>query len=149
MRKIVPILGAAALLLAAGCATRTEKKDTLSFPPPAITLTIQDAGKTVSLRPGEYAQISLKENASTGYSWFFRLDNGRGTPQPKEAEAVELAGERFLPPSKMIPGAPGVHELMVRAVRPGTTYVAGRCIRPWEKRPEPVQTINYRFEVSR
>ena len=150
MRKLVPILGAAAMLLTAGCATgQTEKKEALSFPPPAITLTIQDTGKTIPLRPGEYALISLKENATTGYSWFFRLDNGRGTPQPKTVEAVELAGERFLPPSKMISGAPGVHELMVRAVRPGTTYVAGRCIRPWEKRPEPAQTIRYRFEVSR
>ena len=147
--KVVPVLCAAAMLLIAGCASQPEKKEVLTFPPPAVTLTIQDAGKKIPLRPGEYALISLKENASTGYSWFFLLDTGKRGPQPKHGLAVELAGERFLPPKIMMPGVSGVHELMVRAVRPGTVCVVGRCIRSWEKNQEPAQTVRYCFDVSR
>jgi predicted secreted protein len=32
-------------------------------------LTYQDCGQTIELRPGETAEIQLKENPSTGYRW--------------------------------------------------------------------------------
>jgi len=143
----LPMSFAAAALLIAGCASQPE--ESLKFPAPKVSLTIQEAGKSVSLRQGEYAMISLKENASTGYSWYFHLDNGQKGPQPKNGQAVELAGERVVPPANPIPGAPGVREVMVKAVSPGTVYVVGKCIRPWEQNPKPVQTIRYRFEVTR
>jgi len=145
MRYLMPF--AAAVFLLAGCASQ-EEKQVLDFPAPKVALTIRDAGKKIALRPGEYAKISLKENASTGYSWFFRLDNGQKGPQPKEGQAVELAGERVIPPKDMMPGAPGMRELMVKAVRPGTVYVVGNCLRPWDRDKEPAQTVRYRFEVA-
>lgn len=138
---------AAAMLLIAGCASQPEK--TLDFPSPKVSLTIRETGTSVSLRPGEFAMISLKENASTGYGWYFHLDNGKEGPQPKGGQAVELAGERMVLPADPIPGAPGVREVMIKAVQPGTVYVVGKCIRPWEQDPKPVQTVRYRFEVSR
>ncbi len=144
--KYLPMsFAAVALFLVAGCSSQPEEN--LKFPSPKVSLTIQDAGKDVSLRPGEFAMISLKENASTGYSWYFRLDNGQKGPQPKGGQAVELAGERVIPPKDMMPGAPGMREVMVKAVRPGTVYVVGRCIRPWDKDQTPAQTIRYRFDV--
>lgn len=145
--KYLPMsFAAAGLFLIAGCASQPE--ESLSFPSPKVSLTIQDGGKSIPLRPGEFAMISLKENASTGYSWYFQLDNGQKGPQPKSGQAVELAGERVIPPKDMMPGAPGVREVMIKAVRPGTVYVVGRCIRPWETNPVPAQTVRYRFEVA-
>lgn len=142
-----PMSFAAAAFLLAGCASQPEEAK-LDFPAPKVGLTIREAGKTIPLRPGEYAMISLKENASTGYSWFFRLDSGKPGPQPKAGQAVELAGERMIPPKEMIPGAPGVREVMVKAVRPGTVYVVGDCLRPWDRDKEPAQTVRYRFDVA-
>ena len=145
--KYLPLsFAAVALSLIAGCASQPEAE--LDFPPPKVSLTIQDGGKSVPLRPGEFAMISLKENASTGYTWYFQLDNGQKGPQPKSGQAVELAGERVVLPADPIPGAPGVREVMIKAVRPGTVYVVGRCIRSWEANPVPAQTVRYRFEVA-
>ncbi len=140
-----------ALCLVAGCTTEPEQKASapLDFPTPKTTLTIQESGKVIPLRVGEYVMISLRENPSTGYSWFFRLDNGKGGPQPRNNQAVELLGERFLPPEVVMPGAAGTREIMIKAVRPGSVYVIGNCVRPTDKNQDPAESVRFVFEVTR
>ena len=133
--------------LAAGCATGTQDEE-LTFPEPALTLTIQESGKTFPLKVGQYAKISLKENPSTGYSWFFRTDTGKRGPQPKTGLPIELAGERLLPAESEQVGAPQTREVMVKAVRPGTIYLVGNCIRAWEKGAKPEISVRYQFRVA-
>lgn len=135
------------VLLAAGCAATGTSDGELSFPDPVLTLTIRESGKSFRIRVGEYAKISLKENPTTGYSWFFRTDTGSRGPQPKNDLPIELAGERLLPAESDLVGAPQTREVMVKAVRPGTIYLVGNCIRPWEKGAKPEISVRYKFEV--
>ena len=148
MRKLLFMAGAASLLALAGCASPQPEKE-LSFPEPSLKLTIRDSGQEFKLKVGQYAKISLKENPTTGYTWFFRTDTGRRGPQPKTNLPIEIAGERLLPPESDLVGAPTVREVMVKAVRPGTIFLDGNCIRPWEKGVKPEVSVRYRFEVVR
>ncbi|WP_294506757.1 protease inhibitor I42 family protein [uncultured Victivallis sp.] len=150
MRRFFTMATAAVLvsLAAGGCASRGTDEE-LTFPEPALTLTIQEAGKTFPIKVGQYAKISLKENPTTGYSWFFRTDTGKRGPQPKTGLPIELAGERLLPAGSGLVGAPQTREVMVKAVRPGTIYLVGNCIRPWEKGAKPEISVRYEFRVTR
>ena len=145
---LIPAAAVCAALFA-GCASQPSEEKALDFPAPSVTLTIQESGDAVPLRVGQYAKITLKENPTTGYSWYFKLDNGKRGPQPKSGQAVELVGERYLASNTRLAGAPGVREVLVKAARPGSIYVVGNCIREWEKNPQPEQTVRYRFDVTR
>lgn len=149
MRRILTMTTAAVLmaLAAGGCASATTDEE-LTFPEPALTVTIQESGKDFRLKVGQYAKISLKENPTTGYSWFFRTDTGKPGPQPKTGLPVELAGERLLPAESDLVGAPQTREVMIKAVRPGKIYVVGNCIRAWEKGAKPEISVRYRFTVA-
>ena len=116
MRRILTMTTAAVLmaLAAGGCASATTDQE-LTFPEPALTVTIQESGKDFRLKVGQYAKISLKENPTTGYSWFFRTDTGKPGPQPKTGLPVELAGERLLPAESDLVGAPQTREVMIKA----------------------------------
>ena len=146
MNRLFFCLGVFACLgLAAGCGTGRRA---VELPPPTVLLTAADVNRVTTLRLGEYARISLKENPSTGYTWMFRVtDNGeKGN---RLDGAIRLAGERYLPPAETNrPGTPGVRELMVRAEQPGRAALIGECRRSWERRAEPVMTIRYDFVVK-
>ena len=59
-----------------------------------------------------------------------------------------LAGIPITSDNQLV-GAPGVKEVMVRAVAPGFAYVIGECKRPWEHGQRPALTVKYGFVVVR
>ncbi len=148
MRKFwISLAAAGALALGSGCASTEENLD---FPEPALTLTSAENGKTFSMKQGQYVKISLKENPTTGYMWYFRLNNGKEGPQMKSKMPLSIEASRFLSPEEQgVVGAPGLREIMVKAVHPGTVYLIGECIRSWEANPQPAVSIKYRIDVSR
>ncbi len=136
-------------VLLSGCST-VDEPEWKQLPEAVKTLRAEDSNQTVQVRVGEYVKISLKANPSTGYTWFFRID-GADVAQGKHV-AVELVGERLIMPELENPdtrrvGAPGVKEVMVRAVEPGLAHVVGECRRPWSK--ETALTVKYRIMVIR
>ena len=136
---------AAVMVTLAGCATGEQEWKQL--PEASRTLGASESNQTVQVRVGEYVKISLKANPTTGYTWFFRVDKDR----KQTGSAVELVGERLIMPEEdnQLVGAPGVKEVMVRAVAPGFAYVIGECKRPWEHGQRPALTVKYGFVVVR
>ena len=124
---LIPAAAVCAALFA-GCASQPSEEKALDFPAPSVTLTIQESGDAVPLRVGQYAKITLKENPTTGYSWYFKLDNGKRGPQPKSGQAVELVGERYLASNTRLAGAPG------RSTWSATASGSGRRIRSRNRR---------------
>ncbi len=141
MKMISTITAAVALLtlLGAGCASAPDE---FELPPASRELTLAESNRKTPVKTGEYVMITLKENPTTGYCWFFKVDDG------KTGGAIEIVGERFIPPERMIPGAGGVRQVMIRAVRPGVGVLTGNCMRPWEKRVAPLTSVKYTFEVA-
>ncbi len=149
MKKTVTLLaGILTLALAAGCGSTKEKEEVV-LPPPAKILTSGDVNQVHKLKKGEFAQISLKENPTTGYSWFFHVTSGglEGKPLGEDGP-IKVAGERFTLPDTELVGAPGMKEVMIEGARPGRATLIGECRRPWEKNVEPVMTIRYEFDVT-
>ena len=83
-------------------------------------------GGTFKLRVGETVRVRLRSNPTTGFVWEFRIP---------EDGAIALDRNVFVPPENADGrcGAPGTHELVVRAVKPGRAELRGVCRRPWEK----------------
>ncbi len=136
---------AAVTALLAGCSTGDQEWKQL--PEASRTLGAGESNRTVQVRVGEYVKISLKANPTTGYTWFFRVDKDNR----QAGSAVELVGERLIMPEEnnQLVGAPGVKEVMVRAVEPGFASVIGECRRPWEHGQRPALTVKYGFAVVR
>ena len=130
-----------AVLLCGGCSTVVSEE--FELPPASRVLTSAESNRTIPVRVGEYVMVTLKENPTTGYSWFFQVDAVSGA-----AGAIEIAGERYVNPESEMPGAGGSRQVMIRAVRSGTGVLTGNCVRSWEKGIAPLTTVKYTFEVA-
>lgn len=135
--KHMMIVGCLFLLgLLAGCAS----PDPAAVKPQALDESAN--GKTLELRVGEVVRIRLHSNPTTGFSWEFRApENG----------VVALDKNAFIPPENKnnMCGVPGAHELVIRAVKPGSAELQGVYRRPWEKRdPATDKTFRLNFKVQ-
>lgn len=120
--------------LLAGCAAPE--------PAPAKPQALNESanGKTIELRVGEVVRVRLHSNPTTGFSWEFRApENG----------VIALDKNAFIPPENKndMCGVPGVHELVIRAVKPGRAELQGVYRRPWEKR-DPANDTTFRLTVE-
>lgn len=111
------------------------------FSPETVILSEKDSGRTVKLRTGDYLEIHLEANPSTGYRWNsstpnsyvlrLLLDEYRGTKQEKK-----------------MTGAPVRKIFRYGAVGPGETGIRLEYRRPWEKDQPPAKTFDIMIRVS-
>ncbi|MFM9035880.1 MAG: protease inhibitor I42 family protein [Mycobacterium sp.] len=80
--------------------------------------------RTVTLAVGDYLQVSLGSNASTGYRWSEQM-------QISDPKVLAQSGHEALAPGQNMPGAPGSDVWMLQAVGPGTSTVTASYGRPW------------------
>ena len=92
---------------------------------PAINLSESDAGKTITIAPGETLVIRLASNPTTGYAWTL----------VKAPEHLELVGGApvYEPPDGALPGAGGHQSFRLRANTIGRETVELRYARAWER----------------
>jgi predicted secreted protein len=83
------------------------------------------AAETLRLSPGESTRFELVENPSTGYSWSIDQKASVGLDRLQISEGGYKAGADM-------PGSPGKHSWIIRAVAPGKAVVAFANRRPWE-----------------
>jgi inhibitor of cysteine peptidase len=101
-----------------------------------VHLALQDANKTVTLKPGDSLEIELEGNPSTGYIWESATQVLKTLKQSGETE--------FLPAKVNLPGAPQMMVLYFTAVNPGQETLQLVYHRSWEKDTPPAKT----FEVT-
>jgi len=104
-------------MFTAGCKTAGEYHS---------QLTMQDSGRTLSLKPGDTVRIALQSNPTTGFSWI-EAEN----PDP---DVIRLTAKRFVSAQKQkeLVGAPGETEFICEAVGPGETEIRLNYKRSWE-----------------
>lgn len=84
--------------------------------PRTLELTADDAGGTVSVRPGDEIVITLESNATTGFAWQL-------TGEPA-GEVLEPVGSEYVEPENDLVGAGGAEVWRFRALAEGTTSLA-------------------------
>lgn len=104
-------------MFAAGCKTTEGYRS---------QLTMQDSGRTLSLKPGDTFRITLQSNPTTGFSWIETAE-----PAP---DVICLTEKRFVSAQKQkdFVGVPGRTEFIYKAVGPGETEIRLNYKRSWE-----------------
>jgi inhibitor of cysteine peptidase len=121
----------AAFVAALGAARSTE----LGM---ASVLTSADNDKTVELRVGAAATLTLPENPSTGYRW--ALD----AADPK---VVDITGQDYAQTSQAVGGG-GQAQWTIKAKAPGETTVALKRWRAWEGDKSVVERYSVTLHVQ-
>lgn len=80
--------------------------------------------RSTTLAVGDFLQISLGSNATTGYTWTEKL-------LISDPKVVAQTGHEVLAPKDAMPGAAGSEVWMVQAMAPGNTTVSTTYGRPW------------------
>ena len=78
----------------------------------------------MSLAVGDYLQLSLGSNASTGYQWEDKL-------LISDPKVILQTGHEALAPAADRPGAPGREVWMLQTMNRGETTVSTTYGRPW------------------
>jgi inhibitor of cysteine peptidase len=101
-------------------------------------------GREVVIQPGETLEVSLAENASTGYRWVISEDskNKFGKTIHEREQSVEAPA----PPAP--PGKPGIRHLYFEAAEPGAVELEIHYRRPWETGKPPARTFRLRILVQ-
>ena len=109
-----------------------------------LSLTSADDGRSLDIRQGSEIELTLRENASTGFRWSLA---------PLDPALVELVSEQSLPnpgggaSSPGLPppvGSPGQVVYRFKALSPGRTQIKLNHLRSWEGDPSTID----RFRLS-
>ncbi|PWB76193.1 MAG: hypothetical protein C3F07_03905 [Anaerolineales bacterium] len=98
-----------------------------------ITLSEQDAGKTVELKTGDTLVVSLEGNPTTGFNWI---------PAAQDPMLLEQAGDaEFIPANDQL-GSPGKILLKFNATTKGQTNLHLDYKRSFEENVSPEKTFD-------
>ena len=103
-----------------------------------LSFSENDDGRTAEVRVGETIEVTLPENASTGYLWTVdRLDAG----------VVRQLSAESHNPAKAI-GAPGAIVFSFEAIKAGTGEIALKYWRSWEGDASVAKRFGVRLRVQ-
>lgn len=106
-------------------------------PAKTVQLTEKDAAQTVKLRVNDRVVVRLPVQMGTGYSW-----------QLTDNPFFRLVSQRLDPPAESRPGAGSRQEFQLEALKPGTTRLALRLVRPWEANELPQKTFEVNVQIE-
>jgi len=98
-----------------------------------------NSGEIVRLQPGQRLELTLEENASTGYSWVYSARPVASVLQERRSWVEN--------PEVTRPGAPGKHHWTYQAVNAGRTTIDLCYIQVWLAEPVPAITFTLKVNV--
>ncbi len=104
--------------------------------------TESDTGKTIETKVGKQFTISLRGNATTGFTW--QMAKGTDSAVVKKVKDVytaENSGGKV--------GVGGTHVWTFEGVKAGTTTINLQYKRTWEKQTPPANTLEYIIKVAK
>jgi len=125
-------LGAVALAAMAG------NGQAMGSPPPAFTVTQEDAGKPVTLSVGQRLTVHLSAQLGTGFGWAAASDS---TPLLKFESSSALG-------SATMPGGAQTQELVFTATGAGQGTLNLEYRQPWVKNTPPSKTYSLSVTVA-
>lgn len=106
------------------------------------TLTQDDSGTVFKTRVGSVFHISLYENATTGYSWHFKME-------PDTQMIITKTSDVFAPTTPKRVGSGGMRVMTYQATNPGRVILKGFHTRPWENNErKKIPAVEYTVEVN-
>jgi inhibitor of cysteine peptidase len=105
----------------------------------SVTITEQDAGKTIELQTGDMLVVSLDGNITTGFSWI---------PAQQDPVLLEQVGDIEVTPVSDALGAPGKMVLTFKAAEKGQTNLHLDYKRSWEEGTLPEKTFDVTVVVK-
>ena len=127
----VRILGALAIMAAPLLACSSTAEEPKSGPrTETIQISYDDLlnqkqiSRSTSLAVGDFLQVSLGSNPSTGFTWEEKL-------LVSDPKVVAQTGHEVIAPKQGQPGAAGSEVWMLQALAPGNTTVSTTYGRPW------------------
>ena len=127
----VRILGALAIMAAPLLACSSTAEESKSGPrTETIQISYDDLlnqkqiSRSTSLAVGDFLQVSLGSNPSTGFAWAEKL-------LVSDPKVVAQTGHEVIAPKQGQPGAAGSEVWMLQALAPGNTTVSTTYGRPW------------------
>lgn len=132
--KIPAGLGLAVMISASavlGCAGNAEPPKSSGPQTTTVVISYDDllnqrkVNRSFTLSVGDFIQVSLGANPSTGYQWAAQM-------QITDPKVLAQTGHETLGPSAQRPGAAGSEVWVLQAIGRGTTTVSTTYGRPWE-----------------
>ena len=102
----------------------------------------KDNGRTVKLAAGEFQELTLVENPTTGYRWHL-LDGGAVTAN------CPLVKDSYEPGHPQMAGQGGIHRWQFQAAEPGACMIELEYRRSWQKDKPPERTFRIQVEVRK
>jgi inhibitor of cysteine peptidase len=98
-------------------------------------------GRQIELPVGETLEISLSENASTGFQWILPRESAHNLEKilHERKPAVEGTADPL--------GKPGVRHFFFEAFKPGAVELELHYRRPWETAKPPARKFKLRIRV--
>lgn len=113
-----------------GCTSKSEAPKSQGPQTTTIEISYDDLlnqkqiSRSVSLNLGDYLQVSLGSNASTGYQWEDKM-------LISDPKVMVQTGHETIAPAADKPGAPGSEVWMLQTTGRGQTTVSTTYGRPW------------------
>lgn len=121
------VLAILMIIIYIGCSLRTADH------------TEADSGKTIEVSVGKQFTITLRGNATTGYTW----QMAKGT----NSKIVKKISDVYTADNTGLVGSGGDHVWTFKAVAAGETTITLNYLRPWEKPVVPANTLKYKIKV--
>jgi inhibitor of cysteine peptidase len=144
-RMLAALMLTAAPLLA--CAGKAEGPNTQDPQTQTIQISYADLSdqspirRNVTMAVGDFLQVSLGSNASTGYRWAEQM-------QISDPKVLAQTGHEAIAPRDAMPGAPGSEVWVLQAMAPGKATVSTTYSRPWEGGEKDTFTFTADVTVS-
>ena len=97
-------------------------------------------GNNIEATVGQQFAITIESNQTTGYQW--QLAN------PLNESIVKLVGSEYKAPKSGLVGQGGQEVWTFKAVGKGTTQIALKYVRPWEKDTPPNKQQTFTLTVK-
>ena len=108
--------------------------------PVADTFVDTETGSVINVEQNKTFEISLEENGSTGYQWFYTMS---------DISALDLISEEYLHyTSRELVGAPIQKIWSFEALKPGTYTLTFEYKRSWEAGIAPIKTVECTINVN-
>jgi predicted secreted protein len=96
----------------------------------------------VALHVGETLDLSLSENASTGFQWVTSPESAHKVEKVLHQRVTDAEG------AAVPPGKPGVRHFRFEAIEPGTVELELHYRRPWEASKPAARTFKLHVSVQ-
>jgi inhibitor of cysteine peptidase len=128
-RLVIVICGLLGLLLIAGLTVAA-----------GTVIQMPDNGKEIQVKTGEVIELSLEEQAGTGYTWeFHRLNE-------KHFQVVRAETRQLADPPRV--GGPVLRVWRLQTKAPGLSRLSLDYLRPWEGRAKAVKHFEVKVHIQ-